>query len=845
MTKTKIKRKHSQALEELELQNKELYRTQNDLRVHQNELEIQNEGLRRIQRELEVSRSRYLSIIEDQTELICRYLPDGRLSFVNGAYSRYYGMSPDELIDSNFIPNIPAADLSMVTGYLSEITRDNLVVNYGHRIITPAGELRWQRWTQRGIYSSDGTLIEFQAVGYDITERKLMEEALARSETKFHTLYASTSEAAMLVDDHGFFDCNEATLRIFGCATEEEFYSKHPGDFSPPEQPCGRKSQTLANRHIATAFKKGSHHFEWIHRRTDNGEDFPAEVLLSAMQLDGKTVVLATVHDITERMLAEEELRQAKAAAESANIAKSAFLASMSHEIRTPMNGVIGMSSLLLETDLSAEQRDYAEIISRSGENLLILINDILDFSKIEAGKLDLDLAYFDLRLLLDDIVRLLAYRADDAGIVLTYNIDTGMPISLKGDSGRVRQVIINLVGNALKFTKQGAVDVNVSLVSDQNDSVRIRFAISDTGIGIPESRLSAIFAPFTQVDASTTRKYGGTGLGLTICKQLAELMGGEIGVTSKEGKGSTFWFTARFEKQSAESLINTQEAVIHAQVVAPRVVVNLNDLSARILLVEDNVINQKVALHLLKALGHSADVVADGQEAVEALAKTNYDLVLMDCMMPNMNGFEATGIIRAQNSEVLNHNVTIIAMTAGGMKKDYDKCLEAGMDDYVSKPVKKEVLAAALVKWLSPRNLLRKKNIDVGAQDMDKLKQLTVLYVEDDNETRELCSEFLSRIVGVLITAKNGAEGLAAYNEHHPDIIITDILMPVMDGMDMLKHVRTLNSSIPAIVLSAFEIPAALKESCDQGVLRHELKPVTGIKLEATLRECANGLPG
>jgi len=224
------------------------------------------------------------------------------------------------------------------------------------------------------------------------------------------------------------------------------------------------------------------------------------------------------------------------------------------------------------------------------------VINDILDFSKIEAGKLDLDLAYFDLRLLLDDIVRLLVYRADDAGIVLTYNIDTGMPISLKGDSGRVRQVIINLVGNALKFTKQGAVDVNVSLVSDQNDSVRIRFAINDTGIGMPESRLSAIFAPFTQVDASTTRKYGGTGLGLTICKQLAELMGGEIGVTSKEGKGSTFWFTARFEKQSAESLINTQEAVIQAQVVAPRVVVNLNDLSARILLVEDNVINQKVA---------------------------------------------------------------------------------------------------------------------------------------------------------------------------------------------------------------------------------------------------------
>lgn len=461
-----------------------------------------------------------------------------------------------------------------------------------------------------------------------------------------------------------------------------------------------------------------------------NGTELWASVSVYSLNLNGETVLLKSIYDLSEQMRSEQILRVAKDAAESANQTKSLFLSNMTHELRTPMNGVLGMTSILMDTKLDTEQFDIVETIRSSGDTLLTIINDILDFSKIEANKLELELVSFEIAAAIEETTLLVKPTVENKGLKLHYNIDDDVPAWILQDVTRLRQILRNLISNAVKFTSDGEVRIHVSRYLPNCDSDRERtdirhvnraetgaeslrstpikgkeglvlhFAIEDTGIGIPAERLFRLFQPFSQVDATTTRRYGGTGLGLAISKQLCELMGGEMWVESELDVGTTFHFTITTMAATAAAIPQIGVHTGHTNRTKPFEPNMAAEHPLRILLVEDNVVNQKVALGILKRLGYRADVAANGLEALNAIKRQSYDVVLMDIQMPEMDGVTATKRIRSYWSA--DEQPAIIALTANAMEQHREEYLAAGMDGYVSKPIRVAELSEAL-RSLSP----------------------------------------------------------------------------------------------------------------------------------------------
>jgi PAS domain S-box-containing protein len=588
-----------------------------------------------------------------------------------------YGFAPTVRVPhEKWAQAVHPQDLPVIEARLRKVIADKGQDSTLFRVSRPDGTIRNVAAAHRAVVDERGNVTRLIGVNMDVTEKSRAEDALRQSEEQFRQLAENIREVFFIQtpDPIRTVYISPAYDEIWG-RPRQELYDR-PSAWIESVHAEDRERATGVFRRCMEGFAtdlefrvtRPDDTLRWIHARS-----FPV------FDANGKFIrAVGIAEDVTERRRVLDEVLSARAAAEATDRIKSQFLANMSHELRTPLNGILGMTKLALETDVVSEQRDYMSLVDASAESLLTVINDILDFSKIEAGKLDFEAIEFDIRENIEADLKALKIRAREKHIELSWQVGPEVPKLLTGDPGRLRQIIVNLVGNAIKFTDRGGVTVDVQKEPAEPGSALLHFSVTDSGIGIAKDKQSTIFDAFAQADGSTARRYGGSGLGLTISRRLVEMFSGRLWLDSALEAGSTFHFTARFGVPSAEKR-RLPSPVIHDSTREPA-------RKLRILLAEDNRVNQMIVVRLMQKRGHTVEVASNGREALEKFKLSDFDLLLMDVQMPELDGLETTAAIREIEKSEAGH-IPIIAMTAHAMKGDRERCLAAGMDGYISKP--------------------------------------------------------------------------------------------------------------------------------------------------------------
>ena len=658
---------------------------------------------------------------------------------------------------------------------------------------------------------------------------------LHESRARYQQLFNGINDAVFVftLNDQGeagnFIEANQTACRMLGYSAQE-LLQLGPRDTELPEnladhgrvmEQLGREKRCYLER---TLLSKQGHHV-------------PVEISAHLFHMDGLPTVLATIRDISERKLVLHELQQAKDAAEAASRAKSEFLANMSHEIRTPINGILGMTELALDTELTIEQRECLVTVKASVDSLVKVINDILDFSKIEAGKLDLDMIEFDLRSLIATTLKPLALQADQKRLELTCNLADEVPDTLVGDPARLRQILLNLVGNAMKFTECGEIGIDISAESRTPHEALLRFKISDTGVGIPADKIQAIFEPFTQADGSTTRRYGGTGLGLTISTQLVEMMGGRIWVESEPGSGSTFYFTVLVEVQGDQTPRHRQKI--------PAVLSGMS-----VLVVDDNATNRRILNDMLTRWGMQPVVVDGGYAALKALedaAKSNrpFRLIVLDGMMPEMDGFE---LARRINQDPVYSKATVMMLTSLNQHGDALRCRELGVSAYIVKPVLQSDLLEAMAIALGSSVECLLKAVPPRKEKRQGGRVLKILLAEDNLINQAVAVRLLQKQGHSVVVVGNGRAAVEAARNQSFDVVLMDVQMPEMGGFEATAAIRTSElisgDHLPIVAMTAHAMTGDRERCLAAGMDEYVSKPIQPEELWKAIDCVIAGIP-